>query len=356
MQTAAQWISPQLTALCQQAAELVVSYAEEYERSHCEFAGRMWPTKRRRSNAVYNRWKFRGKSVGPVEGLLLCIIEGKVVGQLGLIPATVRIGEELFSCQWACDLMVDSSVRRKGIGSLLLASAISRDVITLGSNPSAAADVTMARVGFKPLNGPRIMVLPLKMGQVLRWKTPKSLSRAIPFLSLVGQPLATLRCRTLEKAKPRIDAVSCRWQDVIDFIAARQATLTDPHVCHGEEFLRWRCSGLVGLSPELRAIKTTSGGFAIVGAAPPYFYVYDWSASEREDFIAIFHLVYQLAREAGSETIQALAQDSEEETWLKDANFIGLRQPFKIISYPAEKLASRYQRFRYSIYDSDGNL
>lgn len=320
------------------------------------FAAKMWPTRRRRRDSTYNRWKFRGAKRGQVDGLLLAINDGEVIGQLGLIPVTARIGEEHYPCQWACDLMVDASVRRKGIGSLLLAKAMSRDVITLGSNPSAAADAVMARLGFRSLMGPRLMVLPLQLSEVLSWKVPESLSRMIPLLSLMGQPLVMLRHRALAKAKPRVKAMSCKWQEVVHLIRKHQATLTNPHVCHDLEFLQWRCSGLVNLSPELQAIKTESGGYAIVGPASPAFYVYDWSARDREEFLALFYLIYQMARDAKIETIQALAQDESEESWLKTVNFLGLRRRYKIICYSAQQLVQWYQNFHYSLYDSDGNL
>ncbi len=172
----------------------------------------------------------------------------------------------------------------------------------------------------------------------------------------MGQPLVTLRRRPLAKAKARVEATRCKWQEVVRLIHERQGTLTNPHVCHEWEFLQWRCSGLANMSPELQAIKTESGGYAIVGSASPIFYVYDWSAPAREDFLALFHLIYKMARDAGTEMIQAVAQDATEESWLKTVNFLGLRQPFKIIYYPPQKPLLAYQYFHYSIYDSDGNL
>lgn len=335
---------------------MVVPYEEKYQEAHRDFAAKMWPEKRRRRDDRYNRWKFRGPSSGPVDGLLLAVADGKVVGQLGLIPATLRIGVEEHRCQWACDLMVDTSARRQGVGSLLLATAMARDTITLGSNPSPAADVTMSRIGFKPLSGPRIMVLPLKLSHVLSWKMPEALSNTIPLLSALGQPLATMRCWPLARARKRDTVRSCRWEEVAPLIEARQSILKEPHIIHDLDFLKWRCSGLAGLSPELQAVRTPSGSYAIVGAAAPYFYVYDWSAQDADQFFALFHLIYKMAKKAKSETIQALAQNAREERWLKDARFLALRQRFKIICYPSDKLVPEHRNFYYSVYDSDGNL
>src|SRR5260370_18278785 len=106
-----QSIPPQMAALCQQAADVVVPYSEAYEQGHSNFAAKMWPTKRRRKDATYNRWKFRGAERGPVDGLLLAIDDGRGIGQLGLIPAIARIGGERYPCPCAFDLMVHVSVR-----------------------------------------------------------------------------------------------------------------------------------------------------------------------------------------------------------------------------------------------------
>lgn len=319
-----------------------------------EFATRMWPAKRRRRVERYVRWKFRGPDRGPVNGLLLAVAEGQVVGQLGLIPATVQIGAEVLECQWACDLMVDSSMRRKGIGSLLFASAMARDVITLGSNPSASANMTMSRIGFKSLAGPRLMMLPVRLPLVLSWKMPASLKKAIPLLSKLGQPLASMRCRSL--AKKNAEAINCSWKDVMTPIAAKQAATTDPHIVHDEQFMKWRCSGLEGYTRDLQALRTEQGGYVVMGSAEPFFDVYDWSAHSQKEFLALFQAIYKMVKESSAEVIRVLAQNDEEESWLKKVGFLPARYPCRIMCYPPDRLIPKYKNFCYSMCDSDESL
>ena len=348
--------SQKLAELCKQAADTVVLYSEDYREAHVEFATRVWPTKRRRRDENYLRWKHRATEQGPINGLLLAVVDGKVVGQLGLIAATMKIGTGVYPCQWLCDLMVDSSMRRKRVGSLLLATAMVRDVVTLVCNPTHLANLSMLRLGFQPLTGPRYMMLPVKLSLVLNWKLPEFLKSVIPLLSGLGQPLATMRCRAITKANRKVEAVSCGWRDAVPLIEAKQASTTDPQVVHDLEFLKWRCSGLGAFSPELEALRTESGGYAVVGSAPPFFDVYDWSANDPDDFAAIFHGIYNLAKKSNSEIVRSLAQDDREESWLKGAGFIPTRSRCNVLCYPPDKLVPNYQNFHHTMFDSDESI
>ena len=353
---ASQPLSPKLAELYKQAAGTVVPYSEDYREAHVEFATKVWPTKRRRRDEHYIRWKLRAPEHGPIDGLLLAVVDGKVVGQLGLIPASVKIGTGVYSCQWAVDLMVDASMRRKRIASLLLATAMARDVVTLVCNPTHLANLSMLRVGFQPLTGPRYMMLPIQLSLVLSWKLPESLRSIIPLLSRLGQPLATMRCRAITKANRKVEAISCEWRESASLIEAKQASITDPQVVHDLEFLKWRCSGLSGFSPELGALRTGSGSYAVVGAASPFFDVYDWSANDPDDFAAIFHGIYKLAKKSKTEIVRSLAQDDREESWLKNAGFIPTSSRSNLLCYPPDKLVPNYQNFHHTMLDSDESI
>ena len=346
---------PRLAQSQRRAADLIVPYSEEYQEAHREFAARMWPAKRRRRDAHYSRWKFRGPASGAVSGLLLSTDEGRVTGQLGVIPVDLRIGTGTCRAQWACDLMVDPSARRGGIGSSLLAAAMSRDVVTLGSNPSYPAEIAMTRLGFRPLAGPRIMVLPIDISHVLGWKLPQSMGWTRELLARLGQPIADVRSRLLTGRRIGVEAVSCRWEEITSLISIRQSSLTCPHVVHDSEYLKWRCSGLSGFSPEMLALRTKAGSYALAGQASPYFYVYEWSAEDEEDFLALYSVIYRIAKDVNSSTIHTLANTPHEERWLKSAGFLSLRQRVKVLWYPPERFLNNGS-FTYDNYDSDGNL
>ena len=337
---------------------MVRPYDETLYEAHARFAARMWPTKRRRREWRYNRWKFRGPERGPVEGLLLAVSGGEVIGQIGLIPVTVDVDGERIACQWVCDLMVESAYRGKGIASLIFETALARGMVTLGSNPSPAADVSMRRTGFRRLEGPRIAVLPLDATHVLGWRIPARVAWMTRVLAPIANLVFQWRSRQLRAvAKGANPAISeGDWHLVEQEVARAQSAFAEPFIVHDGEFLRWRCEGLEGFTLPLHALKTPAGSHAIIGLAAPSFYAYDWAAASWAEFLLLFSGIHAHAVRAGAKTIQVYAQNAEEEAWLRRAGFVLLRRPFFILCHPPERFFPRFGRMRYSVFDSDGNL
>lgn len=350
---AARKMNEKIMDLVKQAEGVVFPYSEKYADAHAAFAKKMWPEKRRRRDAAYNRWKFRGPEIGAVDGLLLAVIEGQVAGQLGLLPATLKVNERQFPAQWACDLIVDPNMRRKKLGSLLLAVGMNRPMITLGSNPSSSSDPAMSRLGFKPLNGPRLMVLPLDPIYDIRLRIPKNYQRLAPVLAILAKPILKLRGRELLKyaGNPKIKIGS--WAHVEAAIESQE--IKYPHIVHDRAFLDWRCRGFAGFSPELMSISTESGSFAIFQDTPTVFYIFEWKAQTLEDALVLFSAIKNLALLKKSQSISVMANSNQEQTWLKRAGFFTTRTPVKVIYYPSEPL-EKHSYFHYCIYDSDGNL
>jgi GNAT superfamily N-acetyltransferase len=336
----------------------VAPYEERLQAAHERFVGRMWPSKRRRRDARFIRWKFRGPVQGAVNGLLLAVSGNEVVGQLGLIPASLRIDGERVACQWACDLMVDATLRRRGIASLLFDAALARGIVTLGSNPSTAADVTMQRIGFRSLDGPAMAVFPLRPAHVVSWKMPARFAPANGVVGAVLRPFFRWRGRRLyADGGHRQEAVKRGpWRTVAGLVAEQQGRQTEPLIVHDEEFLDWRCEGLSGFADPLVALHMQKGSYAIVGAARPYFYVFDWFAWSWDEFIGLFSTIRAMASEARAMTLEAYAQVPEERSWLRRAGFLFMRHPCKILCHPPARFLPRHPRMRYSIIDSDGNL
>ena len=253
----------------------VVPYSERYREAHKVFASRNWPGKRRRQEENYIRWKFRGPAQGEVEGCLLAVKGDEVVGQVGLIPVDICAGSRLLSAQWICDFMADASMRRQGVGSLLLETLMSRPKVSLGSNPSESADGAMTRIGFRHLKAPSIMILPVRLNHVLSWKVPHKIKFLIPLLSQLGRPIMAWRSRELRKSGRQGVIKRCSWHEVAPLIEERQKLLSYPYVVHDQAFLKWRCTGLTGFSAKLYVIATDAGGYAIIEEAGPYLNVQD---------------------------------------------------------------------------------
>lgn len=339
--------------LVDQAKGIIFSYTEEYAAAHTTFAEKMWPQKKRRRDPAYNRWKFRGPASGTVDGLLVAVVNDQVVGQLGLIPVTLRIKGKDYPAQWACDLMVDHTFRRKGLGSLLLAAGMARPVITLGSNPNKAAYIVESRLGFKPMQGPRSMFLPLEPSQAVRFRLPAHLKRFAPWISKLVRPLIALRTKKMLSVSPNIPVDVVHWSQIKETISNQD--IRAPHILHDTAFLEWRCQGITGFSPELTAITAGSRSFAVFQATPSYFYVYEWKTNSFLETQALFKRLTEVALAHASQTIMVLANLSQEHAWLDKLGFFTSRNPVQVIYFPDEPLRG-FDTFHYCHYDSDGNV
>ncbi len=337
--------------LVDQAQGIIFPYSEKWSKSHAEFATKMWPNKLRRRNEAYIRWKFRGPQNGEVPGFLLAVIEGKVVGQLGLIPVKLWVDGRIFDAQWACDLMVDSATRLKGIGSLLLAAGMERDMVTLGSNPSTLADISMSKLGFLSLTGPRAMILPLKIDYVLNLLGQKRIENKLMKKSI--QTLLNLRNLVYRK-KQTEQTLQIPTVDAIERISEHQLALTKPHIVHDSDFLNWRFSSVI--PAKIHGWVSSTAGYALSESTPRTYYVYDWFSETKSEAQSLFQRLILDAVESDSQSLMAYANSSTEVNYLKSLGFISMRTPVKVIYYPHNKFTSDTQNFHYCIYDSDGNL
>ena len=346
-----EFLNDRLFQLVEEGQGIVFPYSDKWVESHAALAAKMWPHKLRRRNEAYIRWKFRGPSKGEVPGFLVAVLEDRVVGQLGLIPVKMWIDGQIVDAQWACDLMVDSDIRQKGIGSLLLAKGMFRDMVTLGSNPSKLADLSMTKLGFKSLIGPRSMVLPLKSNYALELLIKKRVSMG--GFSSILQPLLDLRNKFYKAhSHSKVDRVLI--DQVISLIENRQKKIKVPYIIHDKDFFDWRLSSV--LPADIRVWLSEYDAFAVTEPTPRTYYIYDWQASSKLETKALFGKLTADALNEGCASLTAYANTSEEEDYLKGIGFVSMRTPVKVIYYPEKAIDSGTSTFHYSIYDSDGNL
>ncbi len=329
----------------------VVPYSENYTSAHRIFSEKMWPTKPRRQAADFVRWKFRGRPHGEVPGLLLAVREGKVVGQVGLIPATLKNHNKTQPCQWVCDFMVDQDSRGQGVGSLLLRKAVERDMITLGLNPTPSSLAAHSRVGFTTFSGPKMMLLPLKLNEMLRWKINKNLWSMVPALAVLGWPVIRFRSRKLYRGNGLVNVQMCPWEDVVDLIQARQNAFMQPHIAHDFGFLSWRCKPPKNFRQSVVGIRTSSGGYALIEVTPLCLFVSDWFAKDENDKLELFQAIYLLARQSNSEMIQVLAYE-EQKDWFSQVGFLEVRRSLTVLLYPSA-FRAEYENMHLSLMDSD---
>lgn len=293
---------------------LVVPYSRDLEAAQAAFATRHWPRKKRRWTPGYLRWKFRGTPEDPVDGLLLAAIDGRVVGQLGLIPVSLALDGAAHPAQWACELMVDPEFRRQRIGSLLFEAALSRPMITLGSDPSTLADAAMTSLGFASLWGSRKMILPLRPLHAVRQRMPRRLRLLSPLLATILRPLIVARLLRVRSTSPAHVAAIDTWSAVADRIAPPSAA--EPGVLHDASFLSWRCNGYPGFSEALQSARVGRRGFVLFERTAGPLLIHDWGAESLNEAHSLFRTVLDLATASRNHTIEVNVHSEKERSTL----------------------------------------
>lgn len=323
-------------------------------KSHEEFSLKVWPNKKRRRVEKYIRWKFRGPESGEVNGLLLSTENGKVTGQLGLIPVKLVSKGKIYDAQWACDLMVDPELRKKGTGRKLFEAGISRDMITLGNNPSPKAEKLMLDTGFKMIESGRVMVFPLKAEHLMKWIIPGQFSFTVPLLIKILQPYFNYKKDKIIEINN--DFSNCGWNDVLNLIDKKQSDENNLRILHDEIFMKWRGDGIQDYSVPVKALISRNGSYALHSEFLPYYQIYEWNSVNSDDLNNILSVIMKYAGDKKASTIQIVANNETEEKWLASKGFIRSRNKERILLYSNEKFTEVNTKFYFTLYDTDLNL
>ncbi len=332
----------------------IVPYGDAFVEAHKEFCSIVWPGKKRRREEEYNRWKFRGPEKGDVYGLLLAISEGKVLGQLGLIPVKVTCKGEERNAQWACDLMVDPEYRKSGIGNKLFMNAFERDVVTLGNNPSPRAEALMLKAGFRKISSGRLMVFPLDASHILKWIIPEKLQFVTPAIAGILQIYFSHKSSKLVQRKSAFN--ECSLTEVSAIVAKQQQKSDAAQILHDKDFLHWRAAGFKHYSPELKCMNSDDGSYAIHCDFKPSYNIYDWSCKTLDVTADMISDIIARAGEMNCKIVQAIANSNEEEMWLSKLGFVRARNEENVIQYSRDGFLRNAGRFRFTLYDTDLNL
>lgn len=289
-----------------------------------------------------------------MDGLLLALSGKKVIGQLGLIPVKVKYGADKYDAQWACDLMVDPDYRKKGIGRLLFDEGLRRDVITLGNNPSPAAESVMMKRGFKRIESGKAMIFPINTVHLLKWAMKGKFQFAVPLLGKFVQPYFASRLKKAKKMKSSFR--KCKWEDLIELISVTQGKIRNPLICHDNEFLSWRAKGIERFSPEFSAAKSENESYVLYSSFHPYLNIYDWHCGNAGDAAEMISYVFHETDEFNSEIVQLIVNDPNEEEWLSGLGFVKARNSEKIIHYSEENVLGSATKFCFTLCDADVNL
>ncbi len=332
----------------------VTAYCDELVEAHRIFSAAMWPNKRRRREEKYVRWKFRGPEEGIVDGLLLAVSNGKVIGQLGLIPVKVICNGKEKSSQWACDLMVDPEHRREGVGRLLFENAFSRDMMTIGNNPSPGAEALMLKSGFRKITSGRLMVFPVKASHILKWVIPAKIGFLKPALSGALQVYFSYKASKLVSSGKIFR--ECTIDELSELTSDTRKSGDESGVMHDKRFLEWRAGGFMSYVPEFLRMCTDSGAFAMHGSFGDTYNIYDWYCHSPQETREMVSEVIAGAMKEDCGIIQAVANTDEEESNLSSLGFIRARNEENIIHYSRDGFLNDAKKFRFTLCDTDLNL
>ncbi len=212
----------------------IVNYSPAIEERHYSFATRMFGNRRKRRNADYLYWKFRGQQDEELNSFKIALSDGKIVGQLGLIPCSLNVNGQIIDSQWACDLVVDPEFRGKGVAKLLYQAAHDQKPITLGSDPSPAAEKSMIRAGYQKLKSSNKQFIPIFLGLPLRMKGVN-----LKILDTVRNPFLNIYTQNKFKSDfKEVDIIKANHQEIFELQKDDQIFIE-----RNDSFKKWRfCS------------------------------------------------------------------------------------------------------------------
>ncbi|MCD6062771.1 MAG: hypothetical protein K0R82_682 [Flavipsychrobacter sp.] len=320
---------------------------------HRNFVARNWPNAVTRSNYEYNKWKYGTRANGSVN-LLLCKKDRQIIGQIGYIPARLNINGKGHHCVWGCNFKVDDDYKELGIGAALELYAADVFPVILGNTPSADSMKYKKSIGYKFLEGPRVMMYPVKADHLLQLKGRKLPLVVLQVASAVANPVLAAY-NTL-----RLPAQSDEWTPanearVAERIAVKQNQIAVPFILHDEQFLQWRCNLPAGLREKARLFVYSGDelSYVICSVSGKLLNVYDFSFADRS---ALRSFIKQVSSIEDISTIRIQANSSEEETLLRRSGFIAFRNKAVITAYSREKLFERFDKMHVDGFDGDIDL
>ncbi len=321
-------------------------YAKEHEAAHVIFAQKYW-TKKRRSIPEYIYWKFRGTPTSELKAFILAFDGSEVVGQFGLVPCKILIDGELIEGQWACDLMVDTQYRGKGVADKLYDFAHQNKPITLGSDPSPAAEKSMIKKGYTAHDGPRKFVFPIKIGEIFKLKRIK-----FDFFDKVPNPFVLILFFFKNNNYKIIqvneyEELNKYYKD--EFLKGHYDT----------DFYNWRFAEFKNYYYGIDCYRNDKGanftGYFVNGV----YYLTDFKVEGLRSFLNMIAFIYFKHRSLNIVRIKFVSMDADLNNKLPFLGFIRFSTRTKVIIFtPIEKIKAfiKNKKFRYTLHDSDENI
>lgn len=321
-------------------------YSKEYEQAHIDFAKNYWK-KKRRLTPEYIYWKFRGSPAEKLKSFILAFEGERVVGQFGLIPCQLVIDETIYEAQWACDLMVDTTYRGKGIAGKLYDFAHKSKAITLGSDPSPAAEKSMVRKGYVSLIGPRKFMFPFKIGEAFKLKGIN-----IRLLNIISNPYIAFLYAFKNKGYKLIETAK---------YAQLNNSIVDEHLhCdYDKSFYDWRFSEFKSYYPGIDCYEKDENNFFSGYYVNGSYYLSHFKVSTTRSFFKMIAFIYFNYKNQGIKRIRFVSMMPKINSTLPFLGFVRFGTLTKVILYTDNveiKKAIQNKKFNYTLLDSDENI
>jgi len=261
----------------------IVNYSPKYEQQHFEFATKLFGKRRKRRNSDYIYWKFRGEPNKELSSFKLAVAEGEIIGQLGLLPCSLKMDSNSIATQWACDLMVDPAYRGKGVTKQLYDEAHQQKPVTLGSDPSPSAEKSMLRSGYQKLESSTKQFIPIYLGVPLKMKgLPHQFLKSVknPFLSVYRQ-------RKYQREFKQLDVLNEKHHELF-----QMKSQNDLRIQVDESFKKWRFKKFKDYYPGVKLFNLVSTKTYFSGYHHGNIYfITDLELENDKDFYAIINFI-----------------------------------------------------------------
>lgn len=325
---------------------------------HREFISTVWSSTSTRGDFNINNWKLNRGRDTPTINLLVCKKDNKIIGQMGYIPVSIDINGKQHDAVWGCNFRVQDSYKDVGIGAAIEMYATKLFPILLGNSPTTEAMKFKKGLGYKFLDGPRIMMLPVKSDYVLQLKTPDKYRFLLPIVTTFVNPLLRIRHRMKFGSYNKHAWTDVDEKGILERILKFRATLTLPHTIHDEAFINWRCNPPVGYKqkPKFTIFKNDDYSYCIYNITNGILSLYEHHFNDKTTLYSFLRTVLNSEVSKGVTTIRTYANFNHEESMFKGAGFIGLRRKCIITVYNKDNLFADIDKMYVDLYDSDGDL
>jgi hypothetical protein len=324
----------------------IVQYSNYWAPKHEHFVRKHWNKVRRRSEE-YIYWKFRGKEGQDLKGFILAIDKNdNVVGQLGLVPATLWYAGQKLQAQWFCDLMFDVELRGKGLAKKLYDYAFSYNCVSLGSDPSPAARYSMIRSGFSEVDAEHRFIIPVSLGKTLALKFP--IARVF---APIQNPALSLKSLTKSKEFYFESGV----EDLMKIRMNSKMGSAQARILHDHAFMSWRYQPFENwYRPPQIFIGVDKKSYFTVRLVSGQLVVCEYSFDAPEMSKVAILKIYSLALSFKAFAIQILA-DSARPSFLSGSMAIRRKERTRIL-YKDLPNNSHLDSFHYTGIDSDEGI